>query len=282
MTTTLPATSTPATARPLGTTPTTGNPTNARTTMVGGQAQFENDNYQVTMGDNNNIVVHNKHTGETYEVWGDPHVKVDGKNAFDFWGTTTLQLDDGTKLTIETTPWANDPNMTLASKVTITNGEYGVQVKGIDTNKTGDLTIEETQHGGAWLDLLVSDGNLLHENPNGSGFLGQKADGSLALVDQSYINATDLKKATALKDQAQQGLDAQSGILAFLIVGIFVSAMTGGSGLPGAESNPGTGGSLGEGESNPNGSSGFSITVTRHGGFTITFGDSPDQGSSSH
>ncbi len=281
MTTTPTATSPTATARPVAAAPSTRNPTHAKTTMVGGRAQFENDNYLVTMGDDNNIVVNNKHTGETYEVWGDPHVKIDGKSAFDFWGTTTLQLDDGTKLTMETTPWANDPNMTLASKVTITNGEYGVQVKGIDTNKTGDLTIEETQTGGAWLDLLVNDGNLLHENPNGSGFLGQKADGSLALVDQTYINATDLKKATALKDQAQQGLDSQSGILAFLFVGIFLSALTGGSSLPGAQSNPGTAGTLGEGESNSTTSSRVSISVTRHG-VAITFNDNPDQQNSSH
>lgn len=281
MTTTPPATSATATARPLGASPNTGNPTNARTTMVGGKAQFENDNYLVTMGDDNNIVVHNKHTGETYEVWGDPHVKVDGKSAFDFWGTTTLQLDDGTKLTMETTPWVNDPNMTLASKVTITNGDYGVQVKGIDTNQLGDLTIEETQTGGVWLDRLVDDGNLIHENPNGSGFLGEKADGSLAIVDQTYINSTDLKKAGALKDQAQQGLETQSGILAFLFVGIFLSALTGGSSLPPTESSPGVRGSLGEAESNPSSCSGFSINVTRHG-FTITFGDNPGQGRSSH
>lgn len=281
MTTTPTATSPTATARPVAATPSTGNPTHARTTMVGGKAQFENDNYLITMGDDNNIVVNNKHTGETYEVWGDPHVKVDGKNAFDFWGTTTLHLDDGTKLTIETTPWVNDPNMTLASKVTITNGEYGVQVKGIDTNKTGDLTIEETQTGGAWLDLLVNDGNLLHENPNGSGFLGQKADGSLALVDQTYINATDLKKATALKDQAQQGLESQSGILEFVFVGIFLSAMAVGGSLPGTQSNPGTGGSLGESESDFTASSRVSINVTRHG-VAITFNDNPDQQSRSH
>jgi len=76
------------------------NPSNASTVMVGGKVQFENDNYRITMGDNNEVIIKNKNTGEEYKAWGDPHVNIDGKHAFDFWGTTTFSLDDGTKVTI--------------------------------------------------------------------------------------------------------------------------------------------------------------------------------------
>lgn len=178
--------------------PSSNNPTNARTSMQGGQAVFENDNYRITAGDNNTITVNNKNTGETYKVWGDPHVNVDGKQAFDFWGTTTFKLEDGTKITIDTVPSGSD--MTLASKMTITNGGYGVQVSGIDTNKAGDLKIDEAKGWGGVLDAVVDDGNVLHENPAGKGFLGIDQGGQIRAVDQNYINHTDLQKGGKSQD----------------------------------------------------------------------------------
>lgn len=75
-----------------------------------GKVQFENENYRITADDNNEVVIHNKATGENYRIWGDPHVEVDGRHAFDFWGRTTFVLDDGTRVTIATTPWAEGNN----------------------------------------------------------------------------------------------------------------------------------------------------------------------------
>lgn len=46
-----------------------------------GKVQFENANYRITADDNNEILIHNKNTGENYRIWGDPHVEVDGKHA---------------------------------------------------------------------------------------------------------------------------------------------------------------------------------------------------------
>ncbi|MDT7837986.1 DUF1521 domain-containing protein [Aquabacterium sp. OR-4] len=166
------------------------NPTNASTQMQGGRAVFENDNYRISAGDDNTVNIVNKNTGESYNVWGDPHVNIDGKHAFDFWGTTTFQLEDGTKLTIDTTQAGN--GMTLASKLTITNGDYGVQISGVDTNTRGDLKIDEAAGWGETLDWVRDDGNVLHENPAGQGFLGIDAQGTIKKVDQAYINQTDL------------------------------------------------------------------------------------------
>lgn len=185
------------------------NPTHASTRMEGGKAVFENDNYRITAGDDNRVLIQNKHTGETYEAWGDPHVKVDGQQAFDFWGTTSFQLEDGTKVTIETTPWANNPNATLSSKVTITNGDYGVQITGVDTNTRGDLQIHEAAGWGRTLDWAVDDGNLLQENPAGRGFLAVDSQGRIHAVDQAWINQTDL-----LKGGKPAGGDAQTRALA--------------------------------------------------------------------
>jgi Domain of Unknown Function (DUF1521) len=208
--------------------PPTTNPTNASTQMVGGKVQFENDNYRITAGDDNTVTIFNKHTGETYQAWGDPHMNVDGQHAFDFWGTTTLQLDDGTKVTIETTPWANNPAMTLSSKVTITNGDYGVQISGVDTNRTGDLKFDEAPHHGGLLDALVDDGNLLHENPAGKGFLAVGGDGRIRAVDQKYINQTDLMKGGALQTQGANAFRNMAGLMAIAFVGGFIGGFLGG------------------------------------------------------
>lgn len=202
-----------------------GNATNANTTMVGGKVQFENDNYRITMADDNTVTIHNKNTGETYQAWGDPHMNIDGQHAFDFWGTTTFALDDGTKVTIETTPWVHNPEMTLSSKVTITNGDYGVQVSGVDTNQVGDLKFEEAEGLGHLTDLVVADGNTLYENTDGSGFIGIDRQGNLRPVDQQFINETDLKKGGALQAQFSEMLQAFAGLMAISFLGGFLQSL---------------------------------------------------------
>jgi len=223
------------------------NPTNASTRMEGGKAVFENDNYRITAGDNNEVVIHNKHTGETYQIWGDPHVNIDGKHAFDFWGTTTFKLEDGTNVTIQTTPWAGNANATVASKVTITNGDYGVQISGVDTNTKGDLKIEEGKGWGEVIDWAVDDGNVLHENPAGKGFLAIDGNGQIRAVDQNHINRTDL-----LKGGADKGLDSDvqklvdlfknaftfSGLLSISFLGGFLSGFAAGLAEGRSESQP--------------------------------------------
>jgi Domain of Unknown Function (DUF1521) len=202
------------------------NPTHAGTRMEGGKAVFENDNYRVTCGDDNEVMVCNKNTGETYRVWGDPHMDVDGQHAFDFWGTTTLELDDGTKLTIETTPWNANNGMSLASKVTITNGDYGVRISGIDTNKTGDLHIDEAAGWGGVLDAAVEDGNVLQENRCGSGFVAVDDCGRGRKVDQSYIDATDEQKGGAVTRQFKDAFRLFSGLLAIRFIGAIIKQLT--------------------------------------------------------
>ena len=198
------------------------NPTNARTSMQGGEAVFENDNYRITADDNNTVTINNKHTGETYQAWGDPHMKIDGKDTFDFWGKTSFKLEDGTKVTIDTTPDKNNPGATLSSKVTITNGDYGVQISGVDSNKHGDLKIDEAKGYGRVLDAVVSDGNVLHENPAGKGFVAIDKHGDIRAVDQNYINQTDLKKGGALQNQFQDAFSRLGSLLSIAFEGMFL------------------------------------------------------------
>jgi len=210
------------------------NPTNASTSMQGGQAVFENDNYRITAGDNDAVTIQNKHTGESYDVWGDPHVNVDGKPAFDFHGTTTLSLEDGTKVTLETTPTTNNDGGTQTSRVTITNGDYGAQISGVDSKKTGDLNINETEGWGGMLDAVVDDGVVLQENPAGQGFLGVDQDGKIQRVDQTYINAAELRNAGEHLSPLEKAFNALSSLIS-----IYVSGHFGGGQQPVATQNGG-------------------------------------------
>ncbi len=204
---------------------TLSNPTNASTQMQGGKAVFENDNYRISAGDDNEVLIRNKNTGETYRAWGDPHMDIDGKHEFDFWGTTTFVLDDGTKVTIETTPWAGNANATISSKVTITNGDYGVQITGVDTNTLGDLAIDEGKGWGGLVDLAVDDGNVLVENTFGKGFLAMDSSGKIRQVDQQYINETDLLKGGALTQPFEGAFRMLEGLVAISFVGVFLGSL---------------------------------------------------------
>lgn len=201
------------------------NPSNARTTMVGGKAVFENNNYRISAGDDNEVLIQNKNTGETYRAWGDPHMDIDGQHSFDFWGTTSFLLDDGTKVTINTTPWAGNANATISSKVTITNGDYGVQITGVDTNTLGDLAIDEGKGWGGLVDLAVDDGNVLIENTFGKGFLAIDKQGRLRTVDQAYIHETDLLKGGQLPQNFAGAFQVLSGLLSISFMGVFLSSL---------------------------------------------------------
>ncbi len=162
------------------------NPTNAQThkelTGLGGQtAVFENDNYRISVGDNNSLNISNKHTGEVYSVSGDAQLTTQTGSGWlaralaqhqHLKGATTLQLDDGTKVTIQfadvNKPFAGHQQQ--VSTVTITNGNYGVQISGADGAHRGDLQIHEAKGWGGLLDAVVDDGASLRENAHGSGF----------------------------------------------------------------------------------------------------------------
>lgn len=194
-----------------------------------GRVRFENDNYTITAGDNNEVLVKNKNTGEEYRIWGDPHVEVDGEHAFDFWGQTTFVLDDGTKVTIETTPWeGGDNGATVASEVTITDGksDYTAVISGVDTNTKGDLSFREYEGDVAQMvELAERDGNTVYENENGRGFFAVDRDGNIRNVDQAFINATDEVKngGPTFMQQYAEMFQMFSGLMSIFFDGSFDS-----------------------------------------------------------
>ncbi|MDN5781394.1 MAG: DUF1521 domain-containing protein [Luteimonas sp.] len=203
-------------------------PSTSRT--ADGKVQFENDNYRITADDNNEVMIKNKATGENYRIWGDPHVEVDGQHAFDFWGNTTFVLDDGTRVTITTTPWEQGHNgATVASQVTILDGggHYGARIEGVDSNTRGDLGFVDINVSGrdGKLTSSASEGNVLQENENGRGFVATDGDGRLRGVDQAFINATDEVKqhGSSMVAQLSSMFREFSGLLSVSFSGQFLS-----------------------------------------------------------
>jgi hypothetical protein len=198
------------------------NPTNACTSIQGGEAVFENKNYRITANDDNTVNIYDKKTGDTTKISGDPHVDVNGEHAFDFWGKTTFDLKDGTKVTIDTTPATGNPEATLASKVTITNGDYGVRISGIDSNTKGDLKVDEAAGFGQELDAVTTDGNVIQQNPEGKGYLAVDENGKIQKVDQTYINKTDSVKTGHLEDKYQAAMEKFKDLVGIAFQGVFV------------------------------------------------------------
>jgi hypothetical protein len=202
------------------------------TTNAQGNVQFENENYRITAEEGGTVNIYNKNTGESYKAWGDPHMNIDGKQAFDFWGDTTFTLDDGTKVTIETTPWKGGNNgATISSKVTIIDGDYGVQITGVDDNKSGDLKFNETTSNGWLMDAMVDDGNTMYENPIGKGFVAMDDYGNVHSVDQKWVDGTDLvkngskEKADDMVKQFGALVTLFTGIMSIAFAGVFLSAL---------------------------------------------------------
>ncbi len=143
------------------------------------------------------LTIINDKTGERTRIWGDPHVEIDGKHAYDFWGTTTFTLENGTKITINTEQWGGNPNAYVASQVVITKGDNAIIVDGISQNKMGDLSVSMSNNG-EMIDAMTRDGYTLHENACGAGWrteagsIATQADLMATAVGREYGPGSDM------------------------------------------------------------------------------------------
>ncbi|WP_284178527.1 DUF1521 domain-containing protein [Rhabdaerophilum sp. SD176] len=154
-----------------------------------GKAEIKlGDRYTIALDENGSrwILTDNCDQSQT-RVWGDPHVDVgnDGKNDWDFKKDATFQLEDGTKITVGTTPWGNS-GQTLSSSLTITNGDNAIQVSGLgwDSDGKNNLKVEQSYDGKA-LDAKTPDGAFTAQE-SGKGWT---IDGKTA--DQATVNAKE-------------------------------------------------------------------------------------------
>ncbi|KRQ93564.1 hypothetical protein CQ12_38905 [Bradyrhizobium jicamae] len=143
------------------------------------------DKYTITADEKDGTwTVRNNQTGHVSKIHGDPHVDAngDGKDDFDFKKGMTFQLDDGTKITVDTVDYGK--GKTISSKLTITNGDNAMVVEGLGDDKDGKNNLKVTQsNAGRTLDQLTSDGaQTIHERDQ------QWVDRSGRTVTQSAID----------------------------------------------------------------------------------------------
>nr|WP_315381838.1 DUF1521 domain-containing protein [uncultured Sphingomonas sp.] len=148
------------------------------------------DGYHLAIDERNSeMTIVNDATGQSTRVWGDPHVDVNGKHQFDFYGTTTFELANGTKITVNTEQAKNNPNVYFASQVVVTRGANAVVIDGISQQQQGDLSVSVSTNGYA-LDAANRDGFTVQEAAGGwQTELGAKvtqADADLTKPGQIY------------------------------------------------------------------------------------------------
>ena len=106
------------------------------------------------------VQIFDRQSGEWVKVWGDPHVVTsDGDKAGFQEGNVTLDLPDGTKVTV--VPTEQGANGTaFVDKVIITNGTAGAEVTGVhDSSGPRFGNVGNDARG---LDSRYADGTVLH------------------------------------------------------------------------------------------------------------------------
>ena len=126
--------------------------------------------------DDGSLTITDNQTGKTVEVWGDPHIKVNGQNVADFQKDgLTIQLQDGTQVHIQPTALSN--GVSHINQVSVTKGDQAVTMSGFTTGQmhTSDVMngAAEYQNGlyNAPNEINVTEGdddNLYYNNANGS------------------------------------------------------------------------------------------------------------------
>jgi hypothetical protein len=179
------------------------------------------DGYRLEINEaSSQILIINENTNETTNIWGDPHIdwNNDGRTDADFWTTTTFQLENGTKITIDTTPWNGNADMYVAERVTITKGDNAVVIDGVSQNTLGDLSISMSQDG-RLVDGLTRDGFRVVENANGEGWINP-ATGRLAT--QRDFDVTRPGQAPTFDPSFSQAVSAF--LLFGVLTGVFLGA----------------------------------------------------------
>ncbi len=190
-----------------------------------GKAQIDiGDGYTLSIDETSSEITVRDADGNATRIWGDPHVDYNGKHIGDFWGTTTFQLENGTKITINTekSPW-ND--MTYAEQVVVTRGDQAVVIDGVSEVTKGDLSVSLSTDGRA-LDAAHDDGFVIHEADSAS--TGWTSSITGAAVGQADFNLT--KPGMEPVREALEAFNTSLGLmLSGWLLGVGVAALAEGS-----------------------------------------------------
>lgn len=107
------------------------------------------------------VMIENRTAAVETTIWGAGQVAVNGQEAGQFYGTTSFELANGAKITIETGHDLADQCYYL-DKLTVTKEERAVIITGIDDDVTGDLNLSQSNDGYR-IDDNTRDGFVLEE-----------------------------------------------------------------------------------------------------------------------
>lgn len=198
-----------------------------------------NGQANIDLGDGNTLRINEQNSevqivdakGNVTDISGDPHVYVNGQHVGDFYGKTTFELSDGTKISIGTEQSKTNPGVYFANQVTVTRGDHAMVINGVSQQTQGDLSISMNENGYR-TDAMTSDGLVLNQNASGgwnSSITGQA-------VTQNDFNLTKPGSEGALAfGEAMSG--AISSFLNFGALGQ-IMALAEAAGQPQAKSQP--------------------------------------------
>jgi hypothetical protein len=135
---------------------------------VGGVVFDLGDGYSLSIDEARSAVfVANAESGEAMLVWGAAQLSLDGAEAARFWGTTSVELGNGTKITMETVADAAIADLFRLDKLTVTRDDRAMVITGIAETVLGDLTVVQSLDGEA-VDAATRDGLTIVTDLTGS------------------------------------------------------------------------------------------------------------------
>lgn len=176
------------------------------------------DGYTMTLNEHSSEIIVRDANGDETRIWGDPHVDVNGKRVGDFYDTTTFELKNGTKITINTEPWeAGGNGAYVASQVVVTRGDQGLVIDGISQNDKGDLRITQGYDGQA-LDFAHDDGFNLTEAGDGASY-GWDSEFTGERVTRSEMREMTLHANREMREGLEMDRDVTQAFGAWLMFG---------------------------------------------------------------
>jgi Domain of Unknown Function (DUF1521) len=157
---------------------------------IGGISFDLTDGYWMSVDERESAVyVANNNTKESVRIWGAAEIQLDGAKAARFWGTTSVILGNGAKITLETIPDAKAADIFRLDRMTVTLAERAMVITGVSSDTGGDLAVVQS-NSGRHIDFDTRDGLVLKRNA-----LTGWADEYGVTVSQELLDATAVGRA---------------------------------------------------------------------------------------
>ncbi len=122
------------------------------------------------------IFVANSVTNESLRVWGAAQIELDGADLARFWGTTSIVLGNGTKLTLETRSSDTIPDLFQLDRLTVTREERALIIENLADEIADAVNVTQSLDGYT-IDTLARDGLTIERVADGwAGESGETVD----------------------------------------------------------------------------------------------------------